>query len=389
MHKTSMIGEYSEKLLKEKLVTACLIEHFSPLGDPRIDRKKPHKLIDIIVLSVSAMASGADGWEAIEEFGKEKRDWLRKFVPLENGVPSHDCIAYVLSRVSPHQFRECFMSWTQAVMKEVDGEVIAVDGKTARGSRDRKNKRNPLHMVSAWACQNRLVLGQEATQEKSNEITAIPKLLALLELKGCIVTIDAMGCQRAIAEQIINQKGDYVLGLKGNQGKLHEAVEDFFIAADANQFSEVAHDYLEEVDKDHGRLEIRRYWITEELRTLPDTRSWKGLRSIGMVERECLQGDTRTVERRYFINSIPAKADRFARAVRGHWGVENPLHWRLDVVFGDDASRIRKGNGPAIMTSIRHLCMNLFESESSSMSLAKKRRKAAWNDDYRAKVIFS
>jgi predicted transposase YbfD/YdcC len=370
-------------------VTACLIEHFSPLDDPRIDRKKLHKLIDIIVLSVSAVASGADGWEAIEDFGKEKLDWLRKFVPLENGVPSHDCIAYVLSRVSPHQFRECFMSWTQAVMKEVDGEVIAVDGKTARGSHDRKNKRNPLHMVSAWACQNRLVLGQEATQEKSNEITAIPKLLALLELKGCIVTIDAMGCQRAIAEQIIDQNGDYVLGLKGNQGKLHEAVEDFFTAADANQFSEVAHDDLEEVDKDHGRLEIRRYWITEELRTLPDTLSWKGLRSIGMVERECLQGDTRTVERRYFINSIPAKADRFARAVRGHWGVENPLHWRLDVVFGDDASRIRKGNGPAIMTSIRHLCMNLFESESSSMSLAKKRRKAAWNDDYRAKVIFS
>ncbi len=281
------------------------------------------------------------------------------------------------------------MNWTQAVMSEVDGEVIAIDGKTARGSRDRKNQCSPLHMVSAWACQNRLVLGQEATQEKSNEITAIPNLLELLELKGCIVTIDAMGCQRAIAEQIIDQKGDYVLGLKGNQGNLHEAVEDFFTLAEANQFSEVKHDYLEEVDKDHGRLEIRRYWITEELRTLPDKENWKGLCSIGMVERACLQGETKIVERRYFINSIPAKAQQFAQAVRGHWGIENPLHWRLDVVFGEDASRIRKDNGPAIMTSIRHLCMNLFETEASSLSLAKKRRKAAWNDDYRAKVIFS
>lgn len=281
------------------------------------------------------------------------------------------------------------MNWTDAVRQQTGGEVIAIDGKTAKGSRDRKYNRNPLHMVSAWACHNRLVLGQQATQEKSNEITAIPKLLGLLELKGCIVTIDAMGCQRAIAEQIVDQGGDYVLGLKGNQGALLEAVEDFFTTAQAHQFAGVAYDDAEEVDKDHGRLEIRRYYITEELRTLPDFQNWKGLRSIGMVQRECLQGETRSVEQRYFINSIPAQAKPFAHAVRGHWDVENPLHWRLDVVLGDDASRIRKGNGPAIMTSIRHLCMNLFERERSSMSLAKKRRKAAWNDNYRAKVIFS
>ena len=370
-------------------MTASLIEHFTSLEDPRIDRNKFHELFDIIVLTVCAMASGADGWEAIEQFGKGKLGWLRQYIALKIGVPSHDCIAYVLSRVSPQKFRECFMSWAQAVTKETRGEVVAIDGKTAKGSRDRKHNRNPLHMVSAWACHNRLVLGQEVTQEKSNEITAIPKLLALLELKGCLVTIDAMGCQRAIAEQIIDQGGDYVLGLKGNQGALHEAVEDFFTVAQAHHFTGVAHDFMEKVDKDHGRLEIRRYWITEELRTLPNNENWKGLRSIGMVERECLQGDTRTVEQRYFINSIPAQAKPFAHAVRGHWGVENPLHWRLDVVFGDDASRIRKGHGPAIMTSIRHLCMNLFEREASSMSLAKKRCKAAWNDNYRAKVIFS
>jgi predicted transposase YbfD/YdcC len=366
-----------------------LITHFSPLPDHRIERNKCHALIDIIVLAICAVASGSDGWEAIEDFGKDKLEWLRQYIPLANGVPSHDCIAYVLCRLSPQKFRDCFMNWTQAVTEYTGGEIIAVDGKTAKGSRDRKNQRNPLHMVSAWACENRLVLGQEATDAKSNEITAIPKLLELLALKGCIVTLDAMGCQRAIAEQIIDQGGDYVLGLKGNQGNLHEAVEDFFTTASAHHFIGVAHDFTEEVDKDHGRLEVRRYWITDDLRTLPDPQNWQGLRSIGMVERECRQGDTQTFERRYFINSIAAEAKTFAQAVRGHWGVENRLHWRLDVIFGEDTSRIRRGNGPAIMTTLRHLCLNLFDRESSSLSLAKKRRKAAWNDEYRAKVIFS
>lgn len=366
-----------------------LITHFSSLPDHRIERNKCHALLDIIILAICAVASGSDGWESIEEFGKDKLEWLRQYIPLVNGVPSHDCIAYVLCRLSPQRFRECFMNWTQAVAEYSEGEIIAVDGKTARGSRDRKKQRNPLHMVTAWACENRLVLGQEATEEKSNEITAIPKLLELLALKGCIVTIDAMGCQRAIAEQIIDQGGDYVLGLKGNQGNLHEAVEEFFTTASAHHFAGVAHDFMQEVDKDHGRLEVRRYWITDDLRTLPEVQSWKRLRSVGMVERTCWQGDTQTFERRYFISSIAADAKPFARAVRGHWGVENHLHWRLDVVLGDDASRIRKGNGPAIMTTLRHLSVNLFDREPSPLSLAKKRRKAAWNDDYRAKVIFS
>lgn len=369
-------------------MAASIIEHFSTLKDPRIERHKRHSLIDIIVLTLSAVASGADGWEAIEDFGQEKIDWLRQYIALENGVPSHDCIAYVLSRLSPTGFRECFMSWTQSVLVATGGEVIAIDGKTARGSRDRKNDRNPLHMVSAWACSNRMVLGQQATDEKSNEITAIPKLLKLLELKGCIITIDAMGCQRAIAQQIIKQEGDYVLGLKGNQSKLHEAVEDFFETAQADDFKNINCDYEEEIDKGHGRLETRRYWVSDVLQSLPDTQQWKGLKSIGMVERECLKGDVQSLERRYFINSLPAEAKPFATAVREHWGVENPLHWRLDVVFGDDASRI-KGNAATIMTSIRHLCMNLFQQEPSSLSLAKKKRKAAWNDTYRAKVMFS
>ena len=365
------------------------IEHFSELQDPRIERKKLHALMDILVLTVCAVVSGAEGWEAIAEFGHAKLDWLRRFIPLKNGVPSHDCIAYVISRLSPEGFRRCFMSWTEGVREKTLGEVIAVDGKTARGSRDRAKKRHPLHLVSAWADANRLVLGQEATEEKSNEITAIPKRLAWRDLHGCIVTLDAMGCQRALAERIVDQGGDYVLGLKGNQGSLHEAVEEYFTTAQAANFKNVPYHHTEEIDNEHGRLEIRRYGITEDLCTLPRTELWKGLRSIGLVERECWVGETRSIERRYFINSIAADAKQFAYAVRGHWSVENRLHWRLDVVFREDDSRIRKGNAPAIMTAIRHLCVNLFQKEPSNLSLKKKRLKAAWNDDFRGKVLFA
>lgn len=369
-------------------MSASLLEYFSTLEDPRIERNKRHALLDILVLVVSAVCSNAKGWEAIEDFGHAKQEWLRQFVPLANGVPSHDCIGYVMTRLSPVKFRECFINWTQAVKREVP-EVVAIDGKTARGSRDRTKGNSPLHRVTAWGCENRLVLAQEATDDKSNEITAIPKLLELLELKGCIVTLDAMGCQRAIAQQVKEQEGDYVMGLKGNQSNLHEAVDDYFTLAQQRGFRAVPHAYTEEVDKDHGRLEIRRYWITEDLSTLPEPKLWTGLRSIGMVERECTQGGNTTVERRFFIASIPADAKLFAKAVRGHWGIENTLHWRLDVTFSEDASRIRTGNGPAMMTSIRHLCINLFEREGSKLSLPKKQNKAAWDDAFRAKVLFA
>jgi len=370
-------------------VTASFVEHFSGLKDSRIERKKLHALPDILVLVVCAMISGAEGWEDIAAFGRSKLDWLRRFIPLKNGIPSHDCIAYVISRLDPKHFSACFTQWTQEVREVTQGEVIAVDGKTARGSQNRKHGKNPLHMVSAWATANRLVLAQEATEEKSNEITAIPKLLEVLELHGCIVTIDAMGCQREIAEQIVNQGADYVLGLKGNQSTLHEEVEDYFTTAQAGEFKQVKHSYLEEIDKGHGRLETRRYWITDDLCTLSQTERWKGLRSIGMVERECEQGDKLSIERRYFINSIAADAKQFAHAVRGHWGIENGLHWRMDVVLNDDASRIRKGNAPAIMTTIRHMCLNLFQNESSKLSIKRKRLKAAWDDDFRSNILFA
>jgi predicted transposase YbfD/YdcC len=368
------------------MLSPRFVEHFSALKDPRIERGKLHDLMDILVLAVCAQMAGAEGWEAIAAFGQSKLEWLRRFVPLKNGVPSPDCIAYVISRLSPKDFQKCFIGWVEGMCEQTPGEIVAVDGKTARGSQDRKNGKGPLHMVSAWAAANRMVLGQEATEEKSNEITAIPKLL---ELRGCIVTIDAMGCQREIAAQIVDQGADYVLGLKGNQGSMHEAVEDFFVTAESTGFKDVEYDYQEETDGEHGRGETRRYWITEDLRTLPRTELWKGLRSIGMVERTGEAGGKRTVERRYFINSIPADAKLFARAVRGHWGIENQLHWRMDVVFKEDASRIRKGFAPAIMTSIRHLCINLFQKEGSKASLNRKRMLAAWDDDFRRKVLLA
>lgn len=365
-----------------------LVEHFSTLEDPRIERKKLHGLTDIMVLSVCAMISGAEGWQGIVDFGHEKLDWLRRFVPLKNGVPSHDCIAYVFARISPEGFRSCFMSWVESVRDKTAGEVIAIDGKTSRGSKDRKRGKSPLHMVSAWACANRLVLGQEATAEKSNEITAIPKLLEILDLKGCLITIDAMGCQTGIAKQIIEQQGDYVLGLKDNQPLLHEAVEDYFTLARKINFKHIPHDYVEEIDKDHGRLEVRRYWICEDTNTLPNPERWVGLRSIGMVERECRVDGKASLEQRYFINSIAADAKRFAQAVRAHWGIENRLHWRLDVVMREDDCRIRKDNTAAILAMVRHLSLNLFERAPSKMSLKQKRFKAALSDEFREEVVF-
>ena len=281
-------------------MTASLTDHFASIRDPRVERNRLYPLMEIMLLVVCATLSGAEGWEAMEEFGKEKLDWLRTFAPFANGIPSHDRIADVISRLNPKAFQSAFFSWTQAVAEATEGDIVAVDGKTSRGSRDRRRGLQAPHMVSAWSNRNRLVLGQEATEEKSNEITAIPKLLELLELKGCIVTIDAMGCQSKIAEQIIDQGGDYVLGLKGNQSTLHEEVEDFFNTARAGEFADVTYDYAEETDKDHGRLEVRRYWITEALGTLSEPERWTGLRSIGMVERECWIAERHSLERRFF-----------------------------------------------------------------------------------------
>lgn len=363
-----------------------LIEHFSKLQDPRVERNKKHELIDVIVLCVCAVLSGAEGWSDIEEFGRTKLDWLRRYVPLANGVPVDDTIARIISALSVSGFQDCFLSWMEDVVKLSDGEIIALDGKTHRRTHDRKRGVKALHMVSAWACRNGVVLGQVKTDEKSNEIVAVPQLLEKLELKGCIVTLDAMGCQRAIAKQVKEGGGDYVLTLKRNQPQLEREVRGYFEAAIEEDFShpEIGHEATSE--EGHGRIEHRSYFLSTDLSSLSGVEKWNGLKAIGMVESERHSGGHVSIEQRYFITSL-GDVKLFQRAVRSHWGIENGLHWRLDVTFREDDSRIRRGNGAHNIGVIRHVAMNLLKREKTKISYRKKRIRAALNDDFRDKLL--
>ena len=363
-----------------------LIEHFSKLEDPRVERNKKHELIDVIVLCVCAVLSGAEGWCDIEEFGRTKLDWLRRYVPLANGIPVDDTIARVISALSVSGFQECFLSWMEDVVKLSDGEIVAVDGKTHRRSHDRKRGVKALHMVSAWACRNGVVLGQVKTDEKSNEITALPQLLAKLELKGCIVTLDAMGCQRAIARQVKEGGGDYVLTLKRNQPELDREVREYFEMAEEEDFDrpEIAHEATSE--EGHGRIEHRSYFLSTDLSSLSGVEKWSGLKAIGMVESERHSGGRVSMEQRYFITSL-GDVKLFQQAVRSHWGIENGLHWRLDVTFREDESRIRRGNGAHNIGMIRHVAMNLLKRDKTKISYRRKRIRAAFDDDFRDKLL--
>jgi predicted transposase YbfD/YdcC len=363
-------------------------EHFGKIEDPRLGQNKRHQLMDIIVLSICAVVSGAEGWEAIEGFGYDKEAWLKKYIELRNGIPSDDCIARVLSRIEPSQLTDCFIEWTRSVSELTGGEIVAIDGKTVRGSYDVKRKQSAIHMVSAWATQAGMSLGQVKTDEKSNEITAIPKLLELLELKGCIVTIDAMGCQTEIARKIIEKQADYVLAVKGNQSLLHQAIIDYFEVAIAANHPEVCQmQSHEDIDAGHGRIETRRFYLSSCLSTLPTPARWQGLQSIAMVESErIVQGQT-TRQRRYYLCSF-TDIHSFAHAVRSHWEIENALHWVLDVTFSEDDSRIRNGNSPANFNIFRQLALNLLKREPSKLSIKRKRFKAALSDSFR-ETLFS
>ncbi|MCA9647342.1 MAG: ISAs1 family transposase [Myxococcales bacterium] len=364
-----------------------LLSCLSVVPDPRIDRNKRHDLGEMLFVAVCAVLSGAQGWSDIVEFAHAKEAWLRKFVRLENGVPVDDTFARVLSRVKPQALNEAFLVWVRALVSDASGRFVAIDGKTVRRSYDRRRERGPLHLVSAWATQHGFALGQVRTQEKSNEITAIPQLLHQLELAGAVVTLDAMGCQREVAAQIRAEKGDYVLAVKANQGALHEALEDFFATAEAADYAGVEHTYYEETDAGHGRVERRRCWASERLSTLPEPERWAGLRSIALVcsERHC--GETVSTERRLFISSLPAKADAISRAVRAHWHIENGLHWVLDVTFREDESRIRRGYGAENFSVLRHLALNLLKREPTAISMRKKRIRAGFSDEFREQVI--
>jgi len=367
-----------------------ILDHFSEIEDPRIERNKLHKLIDIITIAICAVICNADTWEDIEEFGKAKEGWFRKYLELPNGIPSHDTIRRVFIRLKPEQLQNSFLSWVQALRKSTSAaELIAIDGKTARRSFDSASEKPAIHMVSAWANRNRLVLGQVKVDEKSNEIEAIPRLLELMETEGCIITIDAIGTQKKIAEKIREGKADYVLALKANQTGMHENVKLYLHDALKRNFKDVPHDRTTTVDKDHGRIEKREYYITEELSWLPEAKAWKDMKSIGMVRAtRRIKGQSHT-ELRYYLSSLGADANVFAQAVRAHWGVENSLHWVLDIAFREDESRIRKDNSPQNYAVLRHIALNLLKQEKTSKRSIKGRRlKAGWDNAYLEAVLF-
>lgn len=368
-----------------------LLSHFKTLEDPRIDRTKRYPLIEIIFLIISATISGCDGWKSIRDFGLLKLDWLRQFLPYENGIPVDDTIARVMRKLNTKQFASCFTNWIKAVTKATDGDVIAVDGKTLRRSFNTSDEKSAIHMVSAWSTANGVVLGQEKTAEKSNEITAIPELLNNLAIKGCIVTIDAMGCQKDIAEQIVKQKGDYLLALKGNQGNFHEEVASFLTFAKESNFKNVEHNFHEEIDVGHGRIETRRAYAIDfkkYKKHMPEGLKWKKLTSIVMVETLREGGDFKTTDTRFYISSCLPLAAPLLDASRKHWAVENSLHWTLDVTFREDESRIRKDAAPENYAIFRHIALNIIRRNASiDASVKRKRHMAALNDDVRTTLI--
>jgi predicted transposase YbfD/YdcC len=370
--------------------SVAIEEHFGDLTDPRIDRTKLHKLLDILVIAICAVICGADSWEDVEAFGHAKIEWLSTFLELPNGIPSHDTFNRVFARLDAEQFQASFLNWMSAVSEVIGGQVIAIDGKVLRRSHDRGIGKGAIDMVSAWATANRLVLGQVKVDDKSNEITAIPQLLEALEVAGCIVTIDAMGCQTKIAEMIIEKEAEYVLALKDNQGNLFEDTRKLFADLESSLYTAYAYEYDKTVNKDHGRIEIRECWTISDPEILCHLRgfdNWKKLLTVSRIRSQRWIGEEKTCEDRYHIASIIG-AQKVLSAARSHWGIENGLHWTLDIAFDEDRCRVRKDNGPANFAVLRHIALNLLKQEKTSKrSIKGKRLLAGWKEDYLLKVL--
>ena len=362
------------------------LEAFSALPDPRQSKKVLYPLDEVLLLTLCAVLCGADGWVSVALFGEQKLKFLRRFLPFENGTPSHDQLGLIFGALDAQAFQTCFIAWTQASSGAIAG-VVAIDGKTVRRSFDRAGNKGAIHLVSAWSSRQKLVLGARAVDEKSNEITAIPELLDLLAIKGAIVTIDAMGCQKKIAEKIIAKSADYVFGLKGNQATLRTDVEDLFTEQMACNFKDVAVSRAIGTEAGHGRIETREVFAVGDIAWLRQNHEWAGLRSIIMVvsSRETQKGTER--ERRFYISSLPADAEKLGSSIRQHWGVENALHWVLDVNFRDDDCRIRKKNAPANFSSVKRATLNALRKAPGKDSLKSKRLIAAWDENYLAKIV--
>jgi len=367
-----------------------LIECFADLPDPRIDRCKKHKLIDIVVIGLCAVICGAEGPTDMEAFGEAKAEWLKQFLELPFGIPSHDTFGRVLSVIAPAEFERCLLNWVNAQVRLSGGEVVALDGKTLRGSHDRAKGQEAIEIVSAWAVSARLTLGQVKVADGSNEITAVPEVLRQLNVEGCIVTADALNCQKGIAAQIREQKADYVLVLKDNHKTLRAEVAEFLTSVREDRTWNYEIGTHQTTDGEHGRVETRRYWQATAPDHLSEKAAWRDLTSVGMVEATRELGEQRTTEVRYYLSSLPVDGPEFARAVRSHWGIENSCHWVLDVVLREDASRIRVGNAAENMSTLRRLALNLLRREKSEKrGVHVKRLKAALDEKYLLKVLRS
>jgi predicted transposase YbfD/YdcC len=368
-------------------------EHFGQVKDPRKDRTKQHMLVDILVIAICAIICGAEGWVDIELYGNSKLTWLKTFLALPHGIPSHDTFGRVFSMIDAQQFQLAFYEWVLAVNEIIRGQIINIDGKCLRGSDDQKLGKRAIYMVSAWATENEIVLGQRKVDEKSNEITAIPELLKVLAISGCIVTIDAMGTQTNIAKTIVEAHADYILSVKENQGHLFEDISTLFAVDQAQNFKYASFEYKKTISKGHGRIDIRECWSTSSpayLSLIRGVENWIGLHSVSMIINTRSIGDKETKQVRYYISSLPSNAEKILRAVRKHWSIENKLHWVLDVALNEDHSRVRKDQAPENLAVLRHIALNLLKHEKTAKGgIHAKQLQAGWKEDYLLKVLAS